>query len=103
MICLGDVPDHGYHVEPSPYEDVEQVGKAVGSLRPEIIHTWAGIAILQSTVRHNPKRCGGKFVYNGTVSKILGLVGMTPKVIVRSGERDPRKLDKLGGRVLGHP
>ena len=45
----------------------------------------------------------GKFVYNGTVSKILGLVGMTPKVIVRSGESDPRKLDKLGGRVLGHP
>ena len=34
----------------------------------------------------------GKFIYNGTVSKILGLVGMTPKVIVRSGERDPRKL-----------
>ena len=32
----------------------------------------------------------GKFVNNGTVSQILALVGMTPKVIVRSGERDPR-------------
>ena len=50
----------------------------------------------------NCEKVEGKFVYNGTVSKILGLVGLTPKVIVRSGDKDPEKIDKLGGRVLGH-
>ena len=44
----------------------------------------------------------GKFVYSGTVSRILSLVGLTAKVIIRSGEKDKRKLDKLGGGVLGH-
>ena len=44
----------------------------------------------------------GKFVYNGTVSQILSLVGLVPKVIIRSGEKDKEKIDKLGGRVLGH-
>ena len=44
----------------------------------------------------------GKFVYNGTVSQILSLVGLVPKVIIRSGEKDKEKIDKLGGRGLGH-
>ena len=44
----------------------------------------------------------GKFVYNGTVSQILSLVGLIAKVIIRSGEKNKEKLDKLGGRVLGH-
>ena len=41
-------------------------------------------------------------MYNGTVSQILSLVGLVPIIIIRSGEEDKEKIDKLGGRVLGH-
>jgi hypothetical protein len=36
------------------------------------------------------------------VSRILKLVGLIPKVIVRSGCKDAGAIEKLGGRVLGH-
>ena len=39
--------------------------------------------------------------YMGTVPKILGKVGRRPKIIVRSGETDPEKVDKVG-KVLAH-
>jgi hypothetical protein len=44
----------------------------------------------------------GKYFYSGFVSRILVLVGFIPKVLVRSGCKDPGAIDKLGGRVLGH-
>ena len=44
----------------------------------------------------------GKYSYTGYISRILQLVGFRPKVIVRSGCKDPGAIDKLGGRVLGH-
>jgi hypothetical protein len=44
----------------------------------------------------------GKYCYSGFVSRILWLVGFIPKVLVRSGCKDPRAMDKLGGRVFRH-
>ena len=44
----------------------------------------------------------GEFFYSGTVARVFDLIGMRPKVMVRSGEQDPRFLDKLGGSVLGY-
>ena len=44
----------------------------------------------------------GKYCYTGFVSRILKLVGLIPKVIVRSGCKDAGAIEKLGGRVLGH-
>ena len=44
----------------------------------------------------------GGFIYNGTVSRILSKVGMTPKVIVTSGEECQEAIDKLGEKILGH-
>ena len=44
----------------------------------------------------------GKYCYTGSVSRILKLVGLIPKVIVRSGCKDAGAIEKLGGRVLGH-
>ena len=38
--------------------------------------------------------------YSGTLSQIFNLVGLKPKVIVCSGEDDPKKLEKIG-KVLG--
>ena len=43
----------------------------------------------------------GKFSYDGTVTQILDIVGFKIKLFVRSGETDPRVLEKLGP-VLGH-
>ena len=37
----------------------------------------------------------GRFIYDKTVSKILSKVGMTPKVIVTSGEECHEAIDKL--------
>ena len=48
------------------------------------------------------KTADGKFKYDGTVSKILDQVSLSPKVMVQSGEQDQDALDKLGGKVLGH-
>ena len=39
--------------------------------------------------------------YTGTIPQIYALVGLKPKVMIRSGETDPVKLAKLG-KVLGH-
>ena len=44
----------------------------------------------------------GKYSYSGFVSMILKLVGLIPKVIVRSGCKDTGAIEKLGGRILGH-
>ena len=44
----------------------------------------------------------GSLSYSGTVSQILDTVGLTPKMIVQSGETDPDILAKLGEKVLGH-
>ena len=38
--------------------------------------------------------------YTGTIPQIFDLVGLKPKVMIRSGETDPVKLAKLG-KVLG--
>ena len=43
----------------------------------------------------------GKYCYSGFVSRILWLVGLIPKVLVRSGCKDPGAIDKVGGRMLG--
>ena len=45
----------------------------------------------------------GHFYYDGTVSKILAEGGMRPKVMVRSGETDPKVIGKLGDGILGVP
>ena len=42
----------------------------------------------------------GKLSYTGTISQILSLVGFSPKMIVRSGETDPKILEKVG-KTLG--
>ena len=44
----------------------------------------------------------GTYNYDGTVSQILGRLGLWPKVFVKSGEQDRVILDKLGEKVLGH-
>ena len=40
--------------------------------------------------------------YSGTLPKILARVGLHPKVLVRSGEKDPDILAQYNDRVLGH-
>ena len=40
--------------------------------------------------------------FNGTLPQILSKVGLTAKVIIVSGECDPKILEKCGGKVLGH-
>ena len=41
------------------------------------------------------------FINDETVSKILSKIGMTPKVIVTSGEECQEAIDKLGEEILG--
>ena len=43
----------------------------------------------------------GKLEYDGTVSQILSLVNMSPKMIVCSGDTDEATLSKVG-KTLGH-
>ena len=45
----------------------------------------------------------GHLSYSGTVSQILSIGGMKPKVMVRDGEQDPVVVGLLGGGVLGLP
>ena len=45
----------------------------------------------------------GKYQYDGKVSEILALGGMSPKVMVKSGEEDEEVIRLLGGGVLGLP
>ena len=40
--------------------------------------------------------------FNGTIPKIYGLVGLTLKVMVASGDTDEEILSLLGKKVLGH-
>ena len=40
--------------------------------------------------------------FNGTLPTILGLVGLTLKVMVASGDSDPSLLELMGDKVLGH-
>ena len=44
----------------------------------------------------------GSLSYTGTLSKIFELGGFNVKMIVRSGETNPKALEKMGGTVLGH-
>ena len=44
----------------------------------------------------------GSIAYSGTVSHILSKGGFRVKMMVRSGEDDPRVLDKMGSSALGH-
>ena len=44
----------------------------------------------------------GKYSYTGTVAQIYQQVGMSLKVMVRSGEQDQGAIDKLGQHLLGH-
>ena len=39
--------------------------------------------------------------YTGTIPQIFALVGLKPKIMVRSGDQDPGKIEKMG-KVLGH-
>ena len=43
-----------------------------------------------------------KYSYSGTVAQIYQQVGMSLKVMVRSGEQDQGAIDKLGDHLLGH-
>ena len=43
----------------------------------------------------------GKLAYSGTLSQILSKAGFAVKMMVTSGERDDRALDRMGGNVLG--
>ena len=43
----------------------------------------------------------GKLAYSGTLAQMLGKAGFTVKMMVTSGEKDERALDKMGGTVLG--
>ena len=43
-----------------------------------------------------------KYSYTGTVSQIYQQVGMSLKVMVRSGEQNQGAIDKLGQHLLGH-
>ena len=40
--------------------------------------------------------------YDGTLPQILGLVGLSLKVMVASGDRDPDVLELMGDKILGH-
>ena len=44
----------------------------------------------------------GRLFYDGTVSQILGMVGLVVKAFVQSGEVDGEALKKLGPYVVGH-
>ena len=44
----------------------------------------------------------GSLAYTGTLSKIFKKGGFNMKMIVRSGETNPKALEKMGGTVLGH-
>lgn len=43
----------------------------------------------------------GAMITDGTIAAILNPVSFTAKVIVLSGDKDPRILEKFGGKVLG--
>ena len=51
-------------------------------------------------LRGNDK--GDDFSTDGTLSQILSYSSLKLKVIVTSGEENPKKMEKLGGAVLGH-
>ena len=44
----------------------------------------------------------GSLSYSGTLSQIFQKAGFTLKMIVRSGETNPKALELMGGTVLGH-
>ena len=44
----------------------------------------------------------GKLAYSGEVSKVLGYVGLKPKVFIRSGIENPKEAMEKQGNVLGH-
>jgi len=55
--------------------------------------------------REQVERFRGELVdgyYNGTLARILALVGLKLKVMVASGDTDKEKLDLLGEKTLGH-
>ena len=55
--------------------------------------------------REQVERFRGKLVdgyYDGTLARILALVGLKLKVMVASGDTDQEKLDLLGEKTLGH-
>jgi len=55
--------------------------------------------------REQVDRFRGKMVngeYDGTIPQILGLVGLKLKTMVASGDSDPKVLELMGDKLLGH-